>query len=92
MLEETLVYRSSGSKKSNSDTVSLVLNQLTSALKPPAGSMSDSPGKVIKNRSINVTGSLVSLKIFGNISEDEYIRKRECIMGTLKSLGDGGSQ
>ena len=85
---------SSGSKKSNSDTVSLVLNQLTSALKPPAASKSDSPGKVIENRSkcYRQLGELKNLWESGLISEDEYTHERECIMGTLKNLGGGGGQ
>lgn len=83
---------SSGSKKSNSVTVSLVLNQLTSALKPPAGSRSDSPGKVIENGSKCYwqLGDIKRLWEFGLLSEDEYVRERECTMGTLKKLGGGG--
>ena len=38
-----------GNKKSNNDTASLVLSQLTSA--KPSSSRSDSPGKIIENRS-----------------------------------------
>ena len=85
---------SSGSKKSNSDTVYLVLNQLTSALKPPAASKSDSPGKVIENRSkcYRQLGELKNLWESDLISEDEYTHERECIMGTLKNLGGGGGQ
>ena len=84
-------------KKSSSDTTASVLSQLTSALlpRPPTNpsSMSDSPGKIIENRSkcYRQLGELKNLHEGGLISEDEYACERECIMDTLKKLA-GGSQ
>ena len=87
-----------GSKKSSNDAASCVLNQLTSALlpRPPTNpsSKSDSPGKIIENRSkcYRQLGELKNLHESGLISEDEYARERECIMGTLKNLAGSSSQ
>ena len=84
-------------KKSSNDTASSVLNQLTSALlpRPPTNpsSKSDSPGKIIENRSkcYRQLGELKNLHESGLISEDEYARERESIMSTLKNLA-GSSQ
>ena len=83
-----------GNKKSNNDTASLVLTQLTLALVPkPSSSRSDSPGKIIENRSkcYRQLGELKNLWESRLLSEDEYTRERESIMSTLKNIS-GNSQ
>ena len=74
-----------------------MLNQLASAILPRSptnpSSKSDSPGKIIENRSkcYRQLGELKNLQEGGLTSEDEYSRERECIMDTLKNLA-GSSQ
>ena len=79
-------------RRTTADIVSPAINQLAPALSPsvavPTQSHS-SPAKLIDNRSkcYKQLGELKNLMQAGILSDEEYSREREAIMGTLKSLG-----
>jgi len=84
-----------GSKKSgHGDAVTEAVSQLTAALVPKlAGAppaKSNSPAKIIDNRSkcYRQLGELKNLFEAGLLSETEYIKEREAIMSTLQSLNE----
>ena len=85
----------SGNKKSN-DAVSEAVSQITSALTPRLASLppskSNSPAKIIDNRSkcYRQLGELKSLFESGLLSEAEYTAEREAIMSTLQKLSETG--
>ena len=78
-------------KRTTADIVSQAINQLTPVLSPgvAAPTSHSSPAKLINNRSkcYKQLGELKILMQTGILSDEEYSREREAIMGTLKSLG-----
>ncbi len=80
-------------RRTTADIVSQAINQLSPALSPsittPTSHSSGSPAKLIDNRSkcYKQLGELKNLMQAGILSDEEYSREREAIMGTLKSLG-----
>jgi hypothetical protein len=80
-------------KRTTVDIVSQAINQLSPALSPcvttPTSHSSGSPAKLIDNRSkcYKQLGELKILMQTGILTDEEYSREREAIMGTLKSLG-----
>ena len=78
-------------KRTTADIVSQAINQLTPVLSPgvAAPTSHSSPAKLINNRSkcYKQLGELKNLMQTGILSDEEYSREREAIMGTLKSLG-----
>ena len=81
-------------KRTTADIVSQAINQLAPTLSPSVTTpishgSSGSPAKLIDNRSkcYKQLGELKNLMQTGLLSDEEYSREREAVMGTLKSLG-----
>ena len=81
-------------RRTTADIVSQAINQLAPTLSPSVTTptshgSSGSPAKLIDNRSkcYKQLGELKNLMQSGLLSDEEYSREREAIMGTLKSLG-----
>ena len=78
-------------RRTTADIVSQAINQLAPALSPSVAlpTSHSSPAKLIDNRSkcYKQLGELKNLMQAGILSDEEYSREREAIMGTLKSLG-----
>ena len=78
-------------RRTTADIVSKAINQIAPALLPnvTVPTSHSSPAKVIDNRSkcYKQLGELKNFMQAGILSDEEYSREREAIMGTLKSLG-----
>ena len=81
-------------RRTTADIVSQAINQLASTLSPSVTTptshgSSGSPAKLIDNRSkcYKQLGELKNLMQSGLLSDEEYSREREAILGTLKSFG-----
>lgn len=90
----TTMFNRSGSinvkKKTTSDVVTQVVDKIANVLSPKAASSSNSnsPAKVIENRSkcYKQLSELKNLNESGVLSDEEYLSEKEAIMSSLKKM------